>query len=257
MAALVLSIAGNYRHLLAPATNFGKNFMPRVAAKLDVAQISEISAVVSADTFVRPIYAGNALATVQSKDPIKVITVRSTAFDPAGAGGNRLMVTSTPDNLTALAAIIDLLDTPAIVEGVRVRFVRLVHADAATVAGFITTPIEQAIAQVVRSAGRHGAHQREQGQYPEHHIVQCAQSAPASQSTVHSFIHHAAMVSSPHALLAPHRYADLDFSGSEDPHGTGLARPLRRSSCRGCRTVGCRTHGGPHGPGRGAAAPLS
>jgi electron transfer flavoprotein alpha subunit len=88
MAALVLSIAGNYSHLLAPATNFGKNFMPRVAAKLDVAQISEISAVVSADTFVRPIYAGNALATVQSKDPIKVITVRSTAFDPAGAGGS-------------------------------------------------------------------------------------------------------------------------------------------------------------------------
>jgi electron transfer flavoprotein alpha subunit len=88
MAALVLSIAGNYSHLLAPATNFGKNFMPRVAAKLDVAQISEISAVVSADTFVRPIYAGNALATVQSKDPIKVITVRSTAFEPAGAGGS-------------------------------------------------------------------------------------------------------------------------------------------------------------------------
>jgi electron transfer flavoprotein alpha subunit len=99
MAALVLSIAGNYSHLLAPATNFGKNFMPRVAAKLDVAQISEISAVVSADTFVRPIYAGNALATVQSKDPIKVITVRSTAFEAAGAGG------SAP--VEALAAVAD------------------------------------------------------------------------------------------------------------------------------------------------------
>ena len=99
VAALVLSIAGNYGHILAPATNFGKNFMPRVAARLDVAQISEISAVVSPDTFVRPIYAGNALATVQSKDAIKVITVRATAFEPAAAGG------SAP--VEALAAVAD------------------------------------------------------------------------------------------------------------------------------------------------------
>jgi electron transfer flavoprotein alpha subunit len=94
VAALVLSIAAGYTHLLAPATNFGKNFMPRVAARLDVAQISEISAVVSPDTFVRPIYAGNALATVQSKDPVKVITVRSTAFDAAGTGGTAAPVES-------------------------------------------------------------------------------------------------------------------------------------------------------------------
>jgi electron transfer flavoprotein alpha subunit len=91
VAALVLSIAAGYTHLLAPATNFGKNFMPRVAARLDVAQISEITAVVSPDTFVRPIYAGNAMATVQSKDPVKVITVRSTAFEAAGAGGNAVV----------------------------------------------------------------------------------------------------------------------------------------------------------------------
>jgi electron transfer flavoprotein alpha subunit len=84
VAALVVSIAKNYTHILAPATGFGKNFMPRVAALLDVAQVSDISAVVSADTFVRPIYAGNVLATVQSKDAIKVITVRITGFDPAG-----------------------------------------------------------------------------------------------------------------------------------------------------------------------------
>jgi electron transfer flavoprotein alpha subunit len=84
VAAQVMSIARGYTHVLAPATNFGKNFMPRVAALLDAAQLSEISAVVSADTFVRPIYAGNALATVQSKDAIKVITVRSTAFEAAG-----------------------------------------------------------------------------------------------------------------------------------------------------------------------------
>jgi electron transfer flavoprotein alpha subunit len=83
MAALVVSIAKNFTHILAPATGFGKNFMPRVAALLDVAQVSDISAVVSPDTFVRPIYAGNVLSTVQSKDPIKVITVRITGFDAA------------------------------------------------------------------------------------------------------------------------------------------------------------------------------
>ncbi len=83
MAALVTSMAKNYSHVLAPATGFGKNFMPRVAALLNVAQISDISDVVSADTFVRPIYAGNVLATVQSSDPIKVITVRITGFDAA------------------------------------------------------------------------------------------------------------------------------------------------------------------------------
>jgi electron transfer flavoprotein alpha subunit len=89
MAALVLSIAKNYSHVVAPASGFGKNFMPRVAAMLDVQQVSDISGIVSADTFVRPTYAGNAMATVQSGDPIKVITVRGTAFDPAaGEGGS-------------------------------------------------------------------------------------------------------------------------------------------------------------------------
>ncbi len=86
LAALVLSLAEKYTHIVAPATSYGKNFMPRVAALLDVQQISEISAVESPDTFVRPIYAGNALATVQSKDKIKVMTVRTTGFDPAGEG---------------------------------------------------------------------------------------------------------------------------------------------------------------------------
>jgi electron transfer flavoprotein alpha subunit len=87
VAPLVVKLAGNYSHLLATATTSGKNLMPRVAALLDVMQISDISAVVSPDTFVRPIYAGNALATVQSKDPIKVITVRGTAFPPVEATG--------------------------------------------------------------------------------------------------------------------------------------------------------------------------
>ena len=88
LTALVIAQAGNYSHILAPATTFGKNLLPRVAALLDVAQISEITGVESADTFIRPIYAGNALATVQSADKIKVITVRSTAFDAAMSGGS-------------------------------------------------------------------------------------------------------------------------------------------------------------------------
>ena len=84
VAALVLTVAEQYSHILAPASSFGKNIAPRVAALLDVQQISEISGVQGADTFVRPTYAGNALTTVQSSDRIKVITVRATAFDPAG-----------------------------------------------------------------------------------------------------------------------------------------------------------------------------
>jgi electron transfer flavoprotein alpha subunit len=99
LAALVLSIAKNYTHILAPATGFGKNFMPRVAALLDVAQVSDISAVVSPDTFVRPTYAGNVLTTVQSKDPIKVITVRITGFDAAGAAASAAPI----ENVAAVA----------------------------------------------------------------------------------------------------------------------------------------------------------
>ena len=87
VAPLVVKLAEQYSHLLATATTSGKNLMPRVAALLDVMQVSDISAVVSPDTFVRPIYAGNALATVQSRDPVKVITVRGTAFPPVEATG--------------------------------------------------------------------------------------------------------------------------------------------------------------------------
>ena len=87
VAAQVLALAANYSHILFPATAAGKNVAPRVAAKLDVGQISDITKVDAADTFERPIYAGNAIATVQSLDPIKVITVRTTGFDPAAATG--------------------------------------------------------------------------------------------------------------------------------------------------------------------------
>ncbi len=88
VAAQALALAGSYSHILAPATAYGKNILPRVAAKLDVGQVSEITKVVSSDTFERPIYAGNAIATVQSADAIKVITVRTTGFDAAATGGD-------------------------------------------------------------------------------------------------------------------------------------------------------------------------
>ena len=98
LATQVIALAAGYSHILAPATTYGKNFLPRVAALLDVAQISEISAVVDANTFVRPIYAGNALATVESKDSVKVITVRPTAFDAATDGGSAAI-----ESVTAIA----------------------------------------------------------------------------------------------------------------------------------------------------------
>lgn len=94
IAWLVKSLADQYTHILTPASNFGKNFMPRVAAMLDVMQISDIMQVVSADTFVRPIYAGNALQTVQSNDAIKLLTVRATSFDSAEQSGGSAQVSS-------------------------------------------------------------------------------------------------------------------------------------------------------------------
>ena len=97
IAPLLVSIAKNYSHVLASASAYGKNVMPRVAALLDVAQISEIISVESPDTFVRPIYAGNAFATVQSADAIKVITIRATGFDAVAATGG----TATIENIAA------------------------------------------------------------------------------------------------------------------------------------------------------------
>ncbi|MDA1117789.1 MAG: FAD-binding protein [Proteobacteria bacterium] len=96
VAALLAALAKDYSHLLAPATSTGKDVMPRAAALLDVQQVSDIVAVESADTFVRPIYAGSALATVKSVDKIKVITVRITGFDAVAATGGKAAVESTP-----------------------------------------------------------------------------------------------------------------------------------------------------------------
>jgi electron transfer flavoprotein alpha subunit len=107
VAALIVSLAKSYSHVLAPATSNGKNVMPRAAALLDVQQISDISAVESADTFVRPIYAGNALATVKSKDAIKLITVRITAFDAvAGTGGSSQVESISPPADSGLSAFV-------------------------------------------------------------------------------------------------------------------------------------------------------
>ena len=117
VAAQVLAIAKDYSHILFPATASGKNVAPRVAALLDVAQISDATQIISADTFERPIYAGNAMATVQSSDAIKVITVRTTAFDPAAATGGSAEVkslTATPDSAASrfMGSEIAKLDRP-------------------------------------------------------------------------------------------------------------------------------------------------
>ena len=96
LAALILALAPGYTHLLAPATASGKNVMPRVAAFLDSQPISDIAEVIDADTFVRPFYAGNALATVKSSDKIKVITVRAASFDPCAAEGGSGSIESAP-----------------------------------------------------------------------------------------------------------------------------------------------------------------
>jgi electron transfer flavoprotein alpha subunit len=107
VSGLILGIAKSYGHILAPSTSNGKNIMPRVAALLDVQQISDIIAVESGDTFVRPIYAGNALATVKSKDPIKVITVRTTGFDAVASSGNSAQIESiTAPSDTGLSSFV-------------------------------------------------------------------------------------------------------------------------------------------------------
>jgi hypothetical protein len=116
LAAVLIAIVkgSGYTHVLAPATAFGKNVMPRVAAVLDVAQISDITAIESADTFVRPIYAGNAFATVQSKDPVKIVTVRTTAFESAGEqGAAPIELLTPPDEIVSAKVVGEELSSSA------------------------------------------------------------------------------------------------------------------------------------------------
>ena len=96
MAALVAKVGADYSHVMSAATKSGKNILPRAAALLDVSPVTEITAVVSADTFERPIYAGNAIATVQSAEPVKVVSVRATSFEPADANGGSGAIDSAP-----------------------------------------------------------------------------------------------------------------------------------------------------------------
>jgi electron transfer flavoprotein alpha subunit len=117
VAAQVLAIAADYSHIVFPATASGKNVAPRVAAKLDVGQVSDITKVISADTFERPIYAGNAIATVQATDAVKVLTVRTTGFDPAAATGGSAQIQTVAAqpasaNVTFLGSEIAKMDRP-------------------------------------------------------------------------------------------------------------------------------------------------
>jgi len=106
-ANLIKSVAGDYSHILAPATTFGKNVLPRLSALLDVQQISEITEVVSEDTFKRPIYAGSCIATVKSNDATKVITVRATAFDPVNdSGGSAAIEAVAPEGISDLTSFV-------------------------------------------------------------------------------------------------------------------------------------------------------
>ncbi|NJM13317.1 MAG: hypothetical protein HC889_16890 [Synechococcaceae cyanobacterium SM1_2_3] len=113
VAALVVGLASGYSHILAPATAAGKNTLPRVAALLDVAQISDVIKVVNADTFVRPIYAGNVLATVQSTDPIKVMTVRGTAFPAAAATGGSASIETVAPPPTLVCPVLSASNSPS------------------------------------------------------------------------------------------------------------------------------------------------
>ncbi|MDA9925673.1 FAD-binding protein [Gammaproteobacteria bacterium] len=107
-ANLIKSIANDYSHIFAPATTFGKNVLPRLSALLDVQQISEITEVISEDTFKRPIYAGSCIATVKSSDSTKVITVRATAFDPANAsGGSASIETISANGVSDLSSFVN------------------------------------------------------------------------------------------------------------------------------------------------------
>ena len=190
IAALAVSLAAPYSHILLPATGFGKNAAPRIAALLDVAQVSDIIAVESADTFVRPIYAGNAFATVQSRDAKKVITVRATGFDAAPASGS--------------SAPIESLSSPAGVDRVQVLGQELTKSDRP----------ELASARVVVSGGR-GLQNGENFKMLEALADKLHAAIGASRAAVDAgFVPNDYQVGQTGKIVAPDLYIAIGISGA-------------------------------------------
>ncbi|WP_151705447.1 electron transfer flavoprotein subunit alpha/FixB family protein [Nitrincola alkalilacustris] len=190
VAALVIELAPGYSHLLAPATTNGKNFMPRVAALLDVGQISDIIKVESPDTFVRPIYAGNAIATVQSLDDTKVITVRTTAFDAVAEEGGSATVES-------LSQVKDL------------GLSRLISEDMA-----VSDRPELTAARVVISGGR-GMASKENFELLEKVADKLGAAIGASRAAVDAgFVPNDMQVGQTGKIVAPELYIAVGISGA-------------------------------------------
>jgi len=190
VANLVVSLAGKYSHVLTAATTFGKNFMPRAAALLDMSQISEISEVISADTFVRPVYAGNAMAKVQSSDSIKLITVRTTKFDAADATGG--------------SATVETVDVAA--DSGHSRFVGLSSSDSERV--------ELTSASIVISGGR-GMQNGENFHMLESVADKLGAAVGASRAAVDAgFVPNEYQVGQTGKVIAPDLYIAVGISGA-------------------------------------------
>ena len=189
LADLVVRLAPGYGHVLAPATTFGKNVAPRIAALLDVAQISEIVEVIAPDTFVRPIYAGNALATVQSRDPVKVATVRPSAFDDAPMG---------------VGAVVEAIGSPA-----DAGLSKRLRAELS-----VSERPELAAARVVVSGGR-GLGSQENFRLVERLADKLGAAVGASRAAVDSgFAPNDLQVGQTGKVVAPDLYVALGISGA-------------------------------------------
>jgi len=190
MTQLLEPIASQFTHILAPATTFGKNLLPRLAAKLDVMQISDVTKIISADTFERPIYAGNALETLQSLDPVKVLTVRPTAFAPASLSQNSALVEPIP---------VPSLSSPAQYQGLEAT---------------ISARPELTSARVIVSGGR-GLQSKENWPLIEE-LADCLNAAiGASRAAVDAgFVPNDYQVGQTGKVVAPELYIAIGISGA-------------------------------------------
>jgi electron transfer flavoprotein alpha subunit len=189
LAPFITEVASGYTHVLAAATSFGKDVLPRVAALLDMQQISEITGVVSADTFIRPIYAGNALETVQSADKIKIITVRGTAFDKVKDGG-----------------LAQVTDVPAVPVAAKTRFVKM--------EGSVSTRPELSSARVVISGGR-GLGSKENFAIIEKLADKLGAAVGASRAAVDAgYVPNDYQVGQTGKVVAPELYIAVGISGA-------------------------------------------